>query len=187
MPVRPSEPALSLRMMHLLKLVPCNCRGFALAVPFLAAMAYAYWMQPATSGDPNATNAIIHTCVDAERAAGRSGRACIGRVNGPCKARPENTHRNDKTECDEREFVLWSQLQQKEFSALMAALAPDQQKKLQAVQDFWVRYQSDDCRLPYSLFSKDKADVMGPACTIELKAARALQLRAWRDAVSLKK
>lgn len=165
----------------------CNCRGFALAVPVLSTLAYAYWLQPAIGGNPDATNAIIHTCVDAERTAGRSGRACINRVTSPCKAKPENAHRDDKMECDEREFVLWSQLQQKEFAALMAVLAPDQKKKLQAAQDLWVKYQSDDCRLPYSLFSQDQADVMGPACTIELKAARALQLRAWRDAVSLRK
>ena len=169
------------------KLTPCNCRGFALAVPFLGAMAYAYWVQPAISGNPDVTNAIIHTCVDAERMAGRSGRDCIGRVTNPCKAKPENAHNDDKVECDEREFVLWSQLQQKEFSALKAVLTPEQQRKLQASQDLWVIYQSDDCRLPYTLFSKDKAEVMGPACTIELKAARALQLRAWRDAVSLNK
>ena len=166
---------------------PCNCRGFTLAVPFLAAMAYAYWVQPAVGGSPDETNAILGTCVDSERTAGRSGRACIGRVNGPCKARPENAHPDDQTECDEREFVLWGQLQQKEFSALKAVLSPEKQKKLQDAQDLWIKYQSDDCRLPYSFFSKDKAAVMGPACTIELKAARALQLRAWRDTVLLEK
>ena len=169
------------------KLSSCNCRGFAMALPFFAAMAYGYWTQPAQSSDPDVTNAMIESCVNTERTAGRSGRACIGRVNGPCKAKPENAHSDDKTECDEREFVLWSQLQQKEFTALKTALAPEQQMKLQAAQDLWVKYQSDDCRLPYTFFSKDKADVMGAACTIELKAARALQLRAWRDAVSMQK
>ena len=171
----------------MLKRTFCNCRGFALAVPVLSTLAYAYWLQPALSGDPDVTNALIQSCVDVERSAGRNGRACIGRVNGPCKARPENSPNDDKMECDEREFVLWSQLQQKEFSALKSMLEPEQQKTLQAAQDLWVSYQSDDCRLPYAFFSKDKADVMGPACTIEHKAARALQLRAWRDAVSLNK
>ena len=162
----------------------CNCRGFALAVPVIAALAYAYWLQPASGVNPEATNAILHECVDAERAAGRSGRTCIGRVTGPCKARPENAHRDDKMECDEREFVLWSQLLQKEFAALEKRLDPQKREKLRQSQELWVKYQSDDCRMPYILFPQQRAESAGPACTIELKAARALQLRAWRDTLS---
>jgi uncharacterized protein YecT (DUF1311 family) len=161
----------------------CNCRGFSLAVPLLATFAYVYWQQPAISGDPNVTNAIIHGCVDGELNAGRNGRACIGRVTGPCKAKSDNAHRDDKIECDEREFVLWSQLVQKEFAALHKQLKPAQQDKLQNSQNLWIKYQSADCRIPYVLFTQDRAEFVGPACTIEVKAARALQLRAWRDAL----
>lgn len=167
----------------MLKRALCNCRGFSLAVPLLATFAYVYWLQPAISSDPNVTNAIIHTCVDAERAAGRNGRACIGRVTGPCKAKPENAYREDKIECDEREFVLWSQLVQKEFAALEIQLKPEQQDKLQLSQNLWIKYQSVNCRIPYILFTQKKAEFSGPACTIEVKAARALQLRSWRDAL----
>lgn len=161
-----------------------RCRGFALAAPFFVALAYVVWLQPASGSDPDVTNAVIHACVDAERAAGRNGRACIGRVTGPCKARPENTHRDDKMECDEREFVLWSQLVQKEYAALEKLLKPSQQEKLRQAQNLWIKFQSDDCRLPYVLFPQAEAEFSGPACTIELKAARALQLRAWRDALT---
>lgn len=171
----------------MLKATICNCRGFALAVPLIAALAYGYWLQPARGGSPEETNAILHECVDAERAAGRSGRDCIGKVTGPCKARPENAHREDRMECDEREFVLWSLLLDKEFSALEKQLDPRQREKLRQSQALWVEYQSDDCRLPYVLFSRDMAESAGPACTIELKAARALQLRAWRDALTRSK
>jgi uncharacterized protein YecT (DUF1311 family) len=164
----------------------CNCRGFSLAVPLLAAFAYVYWLQPAISSDPNVTNAIIHSCVDAERTAGRSGRVCIGRVTGPCKAKPQNAHRADKIECDEREFVLWSQLVHQEFAALEKQLKPAQQEKLRLSQDLWIKYQSEDCRVPYVLFTREMAEFSGPACTIEVKAARALQLRAWRDALKAK-
>lgn len=166
-----------------LKRLFCNCRGFALAVPLLAAFAFVYWQQPAAGADPAATNALIGTCVDAERAANRSGRACIGRVTNPCKAKTENSHRDDKMECDEREFVLWSQLVQREYAALETLLEPNKRETLRNSQALWVKYQSDDCRVPYVLFSKDKAEFAGPACTIEIKAARALQLRAWRDAL----
>lgn len=166
-----------------LRRVMCRCRGFSLAVPFLAALAFALWQKPLAAGDPDATNAVIATCVDGERAADRSGRDCIGRVAGPCKAMPENTHRADQMECDEREFVLWSQLLQKEFARLEKLLTPRQREALRSSQSLWVRYQSDDCRVPYVLFSQDQADFAGPACTIELKASRALQLRAWRDAL----
>ncbi len=167
-----------------LKRVTCRCRGFALAVPFLAALAFALWQKPLAASDPDATNAIIATCVDAERAAGRSGRDCIGRVAGPCKALPDNAHREDQMECDEREFVLWSQLLQRELARLEKLVTPRQREALRNSQSLWVRYQSDDCRVPYILFSKDQADFAGPACTIELKAARALQLRAWRDVLA---
>jgi uncharacterized protein YecT (DUF1311 family) len=169
-------------MKLMFKRVLCNCRGFSLAVPLLATFAYVYWQQPAMSGDPNVTNAILHTCVDAERTAGRSGRVCIGRVTGPCKAKPDNAHREDKIECDEREFVLWSQLVQKEFAALKKQLKPAQQEKLQNSQNLWIKYQSDNCRVPYALFTQEMAEFSGPACTIEVKASRALQLRGWRDA-----
>lgn len=169
------------------KLAFITSRGFSLAVPMLAMLAYAYWLQPANSVDPDVTNAILQECVDAERIAGRSGRMCIGKVTQPCKAKAENAHREDRIECDEREFVLWSLMLRKEFAALEKALDPDQREKLRQSQELWIRYQSSDCRLPYVLFSRDKAEFSGPACTIELKAARALQLRAWRDALSMEK
>jgi hypothetical protein len=38
--------------------------------------------------------------------------------------------------------------------------------------------------MPYVLFAQKIAEFSGPACTIEAKAARALQLRAWRDALA---
>ncbi len=173
--------ALSERIEAMFKPVLCKCRGFSIAVPLIAAFAYAYWIDPAISNDPNITNALIHGCVDSERAAARSGRACIGRVTAPCKAQPDNAHREDKIECDEREFVLWSQLVQKEFAALLTQLKPPQREKLQHSQNLWIKYQSEDCRVPYVLFAQDRAEFVGPACTIEVKAARALQLRAWRD------
>ncbi len=169
------------------KSVLCTCRGFSLAVPVLAMLAYVYWQQPASSADPNVTNAILQKCVNTERAAGRSGRVCIGKVTEPCKARAENPHRDDKIECDEREFVLWSLLLRKEVAALEKRLDPQQREKFRLTQDLWDKYQSDDCRLPYVLFSRERAEFAGPACTIELKAARALQLRTWRDALSVGK
>ena len=140
-----------------------RCRGFSLAVPVLATLAYAYWLQPANSVDPNVTNTILQKCVDTERAAGRSGRVCIGKVTEPCKARAENPHRDDKIECDEREFVLWSLLLRKEVAALEKRLDSQQREKFRLSQDLWLKYQSDDCRLPYALFSKEKAEVAGPA------------------------
>ncbi len=72
---------------------------------------------------------------------------------------------------------------QREYTALETLLEPKKRETLRNSQALWVKYQSDDCRVPYVLFSKDKAEFAGPACTIELKAARALQLRAWRDAL----
>jgi len=170
----------------MLKCTVYNCRGFALAVPVLATLAYAYWLQPANSINPDVTNAILEKCVDTERAAGRSGRVCIGKVTEPCKAKAENAHRDDKIECDEREFVLWNLLLQKETAALEKHLDPQQRRTFRQAQDLWVKYQSDDCRLPYVLFSQERAKFIGQACTIELKAARALQLRAWRDALSVR-
>ena len=146
----------------------------------LAAMAL---FAGASRAGPAETNARLAACVDAERAAGRSGRACIGRVTGPCRRDPGNAHREDQMECDEREFVLWSQLVQKEMAALEALLNAEQRKKLRRTQDLWIAYQSADCRLPYALFAISQAERAGPACTIDVKATRALQLRAWREAL----
>jgi len=160
-----------------------TCRGFALAVPLAAVFTYALLTQNVNSANPDVTNAKLHQCVDSERGAGQDGRACIGRVTIPCKSNPANAHKDDQMECDEREFVLWSQLVQKEFAALDRLLDFDQRNKLRRSQDLWIEYQSTDCRLPYALFKADKAATAGPACTIELKAARALQLRSWREAL----
>lgn len=159
------------------------CRGFLLLLPVALAVIYFYWVKNADGADPSETNALISACVSSERAAGRSGRACIGQVTVPCKAKPENAHIEDKIECDEREFVLWSLLVNKELAALEKQLEPDQRKKLHAAHKLWVAYQSADCRFPYVIFKESKAVSAGPACTIELKASRALQLRAWRDAL----
>lgn len=158
-------------------------RGFTLAVPMAAVIIYALLTQSVNSANPDQTNAKIHHCVDAERGAGHDGRACIGRVTMPCKSNPANAHKDDQMECDEREFVLWSLLVQKEFAALERLLDLDQRDKLRKSQELWIEYQSTDCRLPYALFKADKAVAAGPACTIELKAARALQLRSWREAL----
>ncbi|MDA7946288.1 MAG: lysozyme inhibitor LprI family protein [Hyphomicrobiaceae bacterium] len=161
----------------------CGCLRFSRAVSLVMVVLFVAWQNPAAGADPDTTNAIISTCVDGERASGRDGRACIGRVTGPCKAKSDNAYREDQMECDEREFVLWSQLVQKEYGLLKKLLTAEQREALQNSQSLWVRYQSDDCRLPYAFFAKDMADFAGPACTIKLKASRVLQLRAWRDAL----
>jgi len=157
------------------------CRGFAFLMAVAAVFGYLAWSGVADSVTPDETNALIGACLDSERAAGRTGRSCIGRVTNPCKARAENAHVDDQLECDEREFVLWSQLLQKELARLEALLKPDQRQKLKASHAMWTDYQSAECRLPYAFFPRSEAIFEGPACTIELKAARALQLRAWRD------
>ncbi len=157
------------------------CRGFSLFLPIAVLVGYFYWVKAVDGGNPDRTNALLANCVDAERAAGRTGRACIGRVTDPCKKNPANAHIDDQMECDEREFVLWSQLVQKELAQLESLLKPDQRNKLRDAHAMWIEYQSADCRLPYTFFSQDRAVLEGPACTIDLKASRALQLRAWRD------
>ncbi len=164
--------------------LPISWRLFLLVAALAAALTGLTWLSSrALAGDPDRTNAVLRDCVDAERVAGRSGRACIGRVTEPCKREPGNAHRQDQMECDEREFVLWSQLVHKELAALAALLDAAQRAKLRQAQDRWIAYQSADCRLPYALFATDRAERIGPACTIALKAARALQLRAWREAL----
>ncbi len=161
-----------------------SCRGFSLLVPLVAAFAYAWWVGDAAgTGSPEETNARISVCVDSERAAERSGRACIGAVTDRCKADPDNAHIDDQMECDEREFTLWNLLLHDELAKLEIRLDPSQREKLAEAQAMWVAYQSADCRLPYVLFAQDRAVFDGPACTIELKASRALQLRGWRDAL----
>lgn len=163
------------------KYLSFTCRGFSFFAPIAVLLGYLYWVDAVDGANPERTNALLGECVDAERAAGRFGRACIGRVTTPCKQNPANAHIDDQMECDEREFVLWSQLLQKELAKLESGLKPDQRKELQSAHAMWIEYQSADCRLPYAFFSQDRAAREGPACTIDLKASRALQLRAWRD------
>ena len=162
-----------------------TCRGFALAVPVAVVLAYAWWVGPAAgTGTPEETNARIAACVDSERKAGKSGRACIGIVTNSCKAKPDNSHVDDQMECDEREFTLWNLLLKNELAQLEKRLDNEQRQKLQQSQEMWTAYQSADCRLPYAFFDRKHAEFDGPACTIELKASRALQLRGWRDALA---
>ena len=160
------------------------CRGFALLVPVLALMAYLWWTGTARSGDPSVTNALIDTCVAIERKTGRNGLACVGRVLVPCKADPDNAHKEDQMECDEREFVLWNRLMVQELRALRAKLSEEKKAKLRETQGLWDKFHTANCRLPYALFEGDKADFAGPACSIDLLAARAIQLRDWREALT---
>lgn len=162
------------------------CRGFALLVPILALMVYLLWTGAARSGDPSVTNALIDNCVDVERKTGRGGLACVGRVQVPCKADPDNAHKDDQMECDEREFVLWNRLMVQELRALRGALAEKKKAKLRQTQDLWDKFHNANCRLPYALFKQDKAAFAGPACSIDLLAARAIQLRDWREALTEK-
>lgn len=164
------------------------CRGFSLLVPLVAVFAYVFLVKGAGGVDPNKTNALIRDCVEAERAAGRDGRACIGRIATPCKQDPDNVHKEDQMECDEREFTMWDLLMDAEFEALQATLDDTGAKvKLQETQDLWRAYHKADCRLPYALFERPRAQALGPACTIALTAARAIELRTWREALAAEK
>jgi len=138
------------------------------------------------AGNPavDRTNAMIGECVDRERAAGRSGHACIGRLSAQCKARPDNAHRADKMECNEREYVLWALLAENELKRLSAALGAAQRAALKKTQELWLSYIAEECRLPYVLFGQEQGSEWGPACSIRHNAARALELRAWRDALA---
>ncbi|MCG8561694.1 MAG: hypothetical protein MI824_17995 [Hyphomicrobiales bacterium] len=127
------------------------CRGFALLVPVLALMIYLWWVGTARSGDPSVTNALIDTCVDIERGTGRNGLACVGRVLVPCKADPDNAHKADQMECDEREYVLWSRLMVQELKALGAKLSAEKKAKLRETQGLWDRFHTANCQLPAAL------------------------------------
>ncbi len=175
------------------------CRGFAMALPMAVLFGYYAWLVSAGPDAPRAdaaprtdaakadrSNAVIATCVDAERAAGRSGAACIGRFYGPCQARPDMQAPAEQSECLEREFVLWRRVMGEAKAAVLERLAsPAKAAKLQEAQTLWAAFHAKDCRLPYHLLDREAgAEALGLKCSIDRTARRALQLRDWLDRLS---
>ena len=110
---------------------------------------------------------------------------CISQVAKACLADPTNTALDEKIECVQREFVLWDRMMKREYAVLHKALQGKPAERLQQTQKLWVAYQKKDCRIPYALFTGEKAALGGPWCSVNEFALRAIGLRAWRRELGL--
>lgn len=133
------------------------------------------------------SNATIERCVHEEFQAQRDGTACIGQFAEPCRARNDMQSNEEQIECTERELVLWSKLLRAEYRQLHALLNDGATRvRLKRAQRLWNDFHKTNCRLPYRLYRMEAISrPIGTFCSLKLTAHRALELRAWRDGMSL--
>lgn len=128
----------------------------------------------------------IKACVEAERAAGKDGLACLGRLSDPCLKRPENSSTIGQYECMSKEIKLWDNMLNAEYKQLRGLLRNgDQRTALRDVQRSWIKYRDSDCSLARVFFEGGTiATVIGANCVLRKTARRAIEVLVWREFMS---
>ena len=128
----------------------------------------------------------IHACVQAERAAGKDGLSCIGRLANPCLERPENASTVAMYECIRKETVLWDNMLNAEYKQLRALLGSEKKRiALRDVQRLWIKYRDADCGLAQVFY--DGGTISTPIaanCVLHKTARRAIEILVWREDMS---
>ena len=128
----------------------------------------------------------IHACVQAERATGKDGSSCIGKLADPCLARPENSSTIGQYECIRNETVLWDNMLNAEYKQLRGLLeSKDKQTALRDVQRLWIKYRDADCGLARVFYDGGTiATPIAANCVLYKTARRTIELLVWREDMS---
>ena len=128
----------------------------------------------------------IDACVQAERAAGKDGLSCIGKLANPCLERPENASTIAMYECIRKETVLWDNMLNAEYKQLRGLLESERKRiALRDVQRLWIKYRDADCGLARVFY--DGGTISTPIaanCVLYKTARRAIEILVWREDMS---
>ena len=140
--------------------------------------------QPARAEAPAAKDvAAIGDCLrkqDRKRGGSQEAdeAACLMAVARPCMGGDEAAA-NDrrKMDCLDRERLVWDQIVNDSYKAMMNALDPDQQVKLREMQRSWIQTRDLTCGFWYDYFQGTMANPMIAYCNNRETARRAIFLR----------
>ena len=157
-------------------------RDVLFVLGFLAAAA---GLAPVVQASGSGSDAI-NTCVQAERAAGKDGLSCIGKLADPCLERPENSSTLAQFECVSKETVLWDNMLNAEYQQLRGLLGSEKKRiALRDAQRLWIKYRDADCGLARVFY--DGGTISTPIaanCVLRKTARRAIELLIRREDMS---
>ena len=114
--------------------------------------------------------------------------ACLMVVAKPCMGGDEKAV-NDrrKIDCLDRERLVWDQIVNDSYKAMMNALEPDQQAKLREMQRSWIQTRDLTCAFWYDYFQGTMANPMIAYCNNRETARRAIFLRIFAADIAERK
>ena len=152
--------------------------AFAIAVAI--ALAFAAASADAQTRKPTAQEvAAIRNCaVKYQDDVDEGERQCLFNfVATPCTKTREGSSNLGTTDCYRLEWVIWDNLLNENFKALIGALDNQQNAKLRAMQQAWIAYRDTTCNFYMDKIQGSMAIPMGAACAARETARRALLLR----------
>ena len=105
--------------------------------------------------------------------------ACLMTVARPCMGDEEAASSRRQIDCLDRERLVWDQILNDSYKAMMNALDPDQQAKLREMQRSWVHTRDLTCAFWYDYFQGTMANPMIAYCNNRETARRAIFLRVF--------
>jgi uncharacterized protein YecT (DUF1311 family) len=103
--------------------------------------------------------------------------ACLMVVARPCMGDEAAATDRRRIDCLERERLVWESIVAQSDKAMMAALEPEQQTKLRAMQQAWSHSRELSCGFWYDYFEGTMANPMIASCNNRETARRAIFLR----------
>ena len=142
---------------------------------------------PAFADDkPDAKDAAaVEKCVKAKTGRHWAWEQCIGIVSGPC-AKDDAADR-EVIACEDRERLVWDNMLNRSYQALMKALDDEQKDKLREMQRAWIASRDKSCTFLYDYFQGVMANPMIAACLARATGMQALYLRGFADDVAERK
>lgn len=161
----------------------------ALMAALMAALIAALLGAPATAADrPDSKDAAaIEQCMKSKTGHGWAWEQCIGLIGNKCSEHEERMSPADVIACYERETLVWDDILNTSYRALMKALDDDQKVKLREMQRAWIAYRDKNCGFLYDYFQGTMANPMMAACQSRATGLQALYLRSFADDVADRK
>ncbi len=154
--------------------------GWRIAVGALALCCFATsGLAHAQSRQPNAQEVkAIHDCARKNRDDLDAGeRDCLFKlVADPCLGDPGSKSDHQMADCYEIEGVIWDDLLNANYQALLGELDAEQTAKATAMQRAWIAYRDTTCEFYYDKIQGTMAGMMIAACTTRETARRAMLL-----------
>jgi uncharacterized protein YecT (DUF1311 family) len=136
--------------------------------------------------DPNDA-AVIEKCIKPKTGRHWAWEQCIGLISEPCTKDEGSMTDRQVIDCEDRERVVWDDILNKSYQALMKALDDERKGKLREMQRAWIVSRDKTCGFLYDYFQGNMANPMIAACVRRATGMQALYLRGFADDVAERK